>query len=266
MGRVSDAQKVFSNIYRDNIWGKGSGVGSLPEYTAAYRSLVQTFLRDNKIQSVVDFGCGDWQFSKLIDWGEIDYQGFDVVESVILENQRAFGRKNIRFQVLNDSSALPPADLLICKDVLQHLPIDDIKHYLAVFRRLYRHMLITNDVYPDRTTNTEIEHGAWRGIRLDRRPFNENLAVLLKWDVTAYGQHWVKHTCHLTGNPDAQRIALPQKQLRLGADPHPVRRLLKVAERRFVRSLRSLAQAWPLLGRILRKTRSVLRGHGQGAD
>ena len=35
----------------------------------------QQFLKDNAIRSVVDAGCGDWEFSQAIDWTGIDYKG-----------------------------------------------------------------------------------------------------------------------------------------------------------------------------------------------
>jgi len=44
---------------------------------------LQQFLKDNKIRSVVDAGCGDWGLSQALDWGGIDYKGYDIVEAVI---------------------------------------------------------------------------------------------------------------------------------------------------------------------------------------
>ena len=48
---------------------------------------VRTFIKENSIQSVVDLGCGDWQFSPYIyhDLG-VDYVGYDVVLPVIQES------------------------------------------------------------------------------------------------------------------------------------------------------------------------------------
>ena len=61
----------FTNIYEKELWGrgKGSGAGSRPKFNAPYISFLENFLRDNNIKSVIDFGCGDWQFSQYIDWG-----------------------------------------------------------------------------------------------------------------------------------------------------------------------------------------------------
>jgi SAM-dependent methyltransferase len=85
----------FSKIYERNDWGYGSGVGSLPLNNIDYIKFVQSFITLNRLTSVVDFGCGDWQFSRFIDWSGAQYVGIDVVESVVQNNRRMFGRPNI---------------------------------------------------------------------------------------------------------------------------------------------------------------------------
>ena len=48
---------------------------------------MRKFIKENAIQSVVDLGCGDWQFSPYIyhDLG-VAYTGYDVVLPVIQES------------------------------------------------------------------------------------------------------------------------------------------------------------------------------------
>ncbi len=50
---------IFDEIYNKNIWGFGSGHGSLPSVTKGYRKFLENFIKDNNIKSVVDYGCGD---------------------------------------------------------------------------------------------------------------------------------------------------------------------------------------------------------------
>lgn len=197
MGFINDAQKAFSAIYEANAWGRGSGVGSEPQYTVEYVALLRQFLTEHQIKSVVDFGCGDWQFSQLIDWTGIKYQGFDIVASVIDSNRQRFGSVNIRFEHVVVGTALPCADLLICKDVLQHLPTAVVRRNLSIFKQLYPHLLITNDIAPVEGTNSDIDAGQWRPLRLDQAPFNESLDVALTWDIDAYGCRWTKQTSHI---------------------------------------------------------------------
>jgi hypothetical protein len=78
----------------------------------------------------------------------VTYVGVDIVASVIDNNQREFGNDNFSFRKFLSLEDLPPADLLVCKDVLQHLPNATVKAYLAAFRKKYKFLLITNDEEP----------------------------------------------------------------------------------------------------------------------
>jgi len=92
-------KKVFKKIYSKGGWDeKGSGPGSTKEYTKGYRRFLQNFLKSKKIKSVIDLGCGDWQFSKLINWEGIHYLGIDLVPSIIKSNKKKYGKKNIHFK------------------------------------------------------------------------------------------------------------------------------------------------------------------------
>ena len=171
----------------------------MPEYAQPYVATLQRFLHDYDIKSVVDLGCGDWQFSRLIDWSGVEYLGLDVVEAVVEANRKEFATDSIAFAVEAVGEPLPPADLVVCKDVLQHLPLAGVAHYLAEFRERYQHVLITNDVFPDRDTNVEISPGAGRAIRPDLEPFSEKCTLVLEWEISALGGYWIKHTYHLSG-------------------------------------------------------------------
>jgi hypothetical protein len=56
---MSSHTEIFDRIYRDNVWGQGSGTGSREGHTRAWRAWLHSFLRSNRIASVVDLGCGD---------------------------------------------------------------------------------------------------------------------------------------------------------------------------------------------------------------
>jgi len=73
-----DHKRIFNNIYQNNLWDFGSGPGSLEQNTTEYRIFLQNFIRQNKIKRVLDIGCGDWRFSRLMDWSGLVYTGIDV--------------------------------------------------------------------------------------------------------------------------------------------------------------------------------------------
>jgi SAM-dependent methyltransferase len=68
----------------------------VPQTTETYRGFLQEFLACNDVRSVVDAGCGDWQFSRLIVWSGIDYLWIDV-SAVALKNIERYASPNVRF-------------------------------------------------------------------------------------------------------------------------------------------------------------------------
>ena len=169
-----DHGEIFDDIYRNDRWKGGSGTGSSEEATRPYREFLHNFLRSNDIRSVLDLGCGDWQFSQHMDWSGIDYLGVDV-SKVVLEGTRRFARPGVEFRALNAATdPLPPADLLIAKDVLQHWSNADI---LALLPKLagFRFALFTNGFLPgeEARTNEDIATGMhYRPVDLRRAPFS----------------------------------------------------------------------------------------------
>lgn len=158
----------FDAIYESNLWGHGSGHGSLPSVTRDYRRFLERFIRDHEVESVVDYGCGDWQFSRLIDWGGVDYLGIDVVEKVVSKNEARYASDRIRFQLgAGDVSG----DLLISKHVLQHLSNDAVRGFLDAIVPKFRYALITNDVIPAHTLNRDIVDGDYRALDIRLPPF-----------------------------------------------------------------------------------------------
>jgi len=174
------AEDVFTSIYDIGQWGKNSdglghsGSGSSVPLAQPYMLFLQDFMNANGIKSVVDAGCGDWTFSQHMNWGDILYAGYDVVKSVIDRNHSCFGSPNVKFVHANAAEFdLPPADLLLSKDVLQHCADEDIHRLLAQIKK-FKHCLITNDV--DEATmsssNVAIKRGGWHTLDLTKPPFN----------------------------------------------------------------------------------------------
>ncbi len=173
-------EDAFTRIYDEKLWGENengegtSGTGSTVASTVEYRALVQKFMKDHRIKSVVDIGCGDWEFSRLMNWDGIDYTGLDVVKSVINKNKQKYAKSNIRFIHADISKYnLPKGDLLLCKDVLMHLPNKDVASVLRNFKK-YMYCLVTNNISKNRNykINRDIKRGGFRFVDVTRPPFN----------------------------------------------------------------------------------------------
>lgn len=176
-------RKVFERIYQSGQWIKGSGWGSWIENVGPYVDFLQSFLNDhNDIDTVLDIGCGDWEFSQYIDWDGRFYQGIDVVPFIIKENNRKFGNGYIEF-FTGDATRmdLAPADLIIVKDVLMHWPTRSIRSF---FKNApdHKYMLVTNDCRPE-YTDPNIHLGGFQNVDLTKHPYNREVDLVLEWEV-----------------------------------------------------------------------------------
>lgn len=177
-------RKTFSFIYEHNAWTFGSGLGSLPQTTLKYRYFLEQFIAERNIASVVDFGCGDWQFSRYIYWWEARYTGYDTVPGLIETNRARFAADDVEFLVSPESfTDLKPAELLIVKDVLQHWPDDAVLPFLSAARAIYPTILITNSTSPAERLNTDIRLGQFRPLDLRLPPFSIDAECPLEYSV-----------------------------------------------------------------------------------
>lgn len=124
---LSQMHTVFEHIYQHKKWVADyenapslSGPGSFPENAEYWLSFLKKFITENKIQTVVDYGCGDFIIYQNFNWGTIDYTGIDISPIAIdLARKNSQNKSNLKF-VCEQTLDIPSADLLIIKDVLGH--------------------------------------------------------------------------------------------------------------------------------------------------
>ena len=177
---MSNAE-VFSKIYKEDLWHGGSGAGSKIENVKEYVEILQKYIDKPEIKTVLDLGCGDWEFSKFLDLSSVSYLGVDVVESVIESNSTSYSSSNIKF-ISRDITTyeIPKADLIICKDVLQHLCNKDVVNILVKIITSSKFSLITNDFKPENTENKDIDNGDYRCLDLTLSPFYLDVVTILE--------------------------------------------------------------------------------------
>lgn len=190
-------KEVFSEIYRRKLWGRDgeeaagefySGPGSDLRVSGPYIEAVGRYIRENKIASVVDLGCGDFRVgSKLIGEG-ISYHGVDVVPDLIRHLESTASGPEVKFSCRNIvEDPLPAGQLCLVRQVFQHLSNDQI---LAVLAKLesFDHVIVTEH-FPaegaEFVPNRDISHGPetrvdfGSGLFLDQPPFNRKVAAEL---------------------------------------------------------------------------------------
>ena len=174
--RQSPLTQTFNRIYTEGVWGRDvagkgtSGTGSTLEITREYRAYLQDFIRKNRVTSVVDAGSGDWSFSSTIDWAGASYLGVDIASDVIEAVREKHEKRNVKFRVGDITGELPGADLLISKDVLQHLPNELVHKFIRnnLRKGKYKWALLTND---RGSGNLDTIPGGYRAIDLAAPPF-----------------------------------------------------------------------------------------------
>jgi hypothetical protein len=168
---------TFNRIYAEGVWGKDatgkgtSGSGSTLAITREYRAYLEDFMHKHDITSVVDAGCGDWSFSSAMNWGEASYLGVDIASDIIAANRQRYETATIKFQVGDITESLPAADLLISKDVLQHLSNRQVHKFIRnnLRKGKYKWVILTHD---RGSRNQDVHPGGYRAIDLAAPPFD----------------------------------------------------------------------------------------------
>lgn len=139
--------QVFDKIYADGLWGDGdfnSGRGSrdaaiVKPYVAAAREFLRSFPAP---PDVVDLGCGDFFVGSQLRDLCGSYLACDVVPALIARNRTRY--PDTEFRVLDlTADELPAADVVMIRQVLQHLSNAEVARVVPQLGRKFRHLLLT---------------------------------------------------------------------------------------------------------------------------
>lgn len=177
---------TFEDIYRGNLWngtetrsGPGSG-------TIATRPIIRPILdivAELGVGSVLDLGCGECFWQPELP----GYLGLDVSPYAIRSARtRHPGR---RFEVWNVADPLPDADLVMVRDVLQHLSAETVGLILARIRETAAGWLLAS-TYED-GSNEGMTDGGFARPDLTAYPFGLADPEVLIPD--GYGYHEPTH-------------------------------------------------------------------------
>lgn len=182
---------IFTEIYRQNTWGSEesrSGPASSLQRTAEIRKSLPQLFQRLKIQSVLDCGCGDWNWMKAVNLAEsgIQYMGADIVESLITACQEKFTAESVNFQQL-DILQDPPetADLWLARDLCSVLNFQQILYFFQKFlESKSRYIAITS--IETLKPNTDSITGNLRPLNMRSKPFSLPEPL----DSTEDGRQW----------------------------------------------------------------------------
>ncbi len=131
--------KAYDRDYFDSWYRqRGIGAGAALARKVALAVAMAEWHLGRPIRSVLDVGCGEgsWRAPLMRLRPKLDYLGFDGSEYAV----RRYGRsRNLRLARFGDMQHLrpgPPADLLLCVDVLHYLDERELRAGLSAFSQL----------------------------------------------------------------------------------------------------------------------------------
>jgi hypothetical protein len=194
-------EESFDYIYKHRIWGADgtrplSGWGSYGEWAASFVRVAAQVIKERGIRTVTEIGCGDFNIGSQLSGSVEKYQASDISSEIIRWNIDRFSDlNNVVFQQANACvDPLPPADLLIIRQVLQHLTNAQIESVLQnVEKTGFRHVLIAEHVsspekagapnqdLPSQGYFTRLDFNS--GVFIDQPPFSRPAKLLGSFSV-----------------------------------------------------------------------------------
>ena len=194
---MNNIKEIFTEIYDQNKWVSGSGVGSTLNYNLPLIIFLSNYIGKYNIKSVVDFGCGDLQWMpNIFNNLNIEYCGVDVVEHLIKNHKQNYQSKKFIQSDIYDLNydLIPDSDLYIIKDVLQHWTNDMVVEWLNEFfkNKHSANIIIINcdlenikkiPMYKNHSSDREMNIGDFKPLSKHHEPLEKfDLDELFSWD------------------------------------------------------------------------------------
>jgi SAM-dependent methyltransferase len=189
------AAEAFRRIYVKRAWGTdedgpfNSGTGSRGGIAQEYCAWASRFIREQRVTTVADLGCGDFYVgNRIVQETGVSYIGVDIVPELIEHHRAAFARPGICFQCLDITrDTLPTADVCFIRQVFQHLSNSQIMAALENIRH-YPCALVSEHVpRKPRSLNIDKAHGPHirtsygSGVYLEYPPFC--CRIMKEWEI-----------------------------------------------------------------------------------
>ena len=197
--RNNQPEELFTEIYKENKWGKDpsggkycSGPGTLDSKVSDYKKFLIDFIKEKNVRSIFEIGTGDFRIMEsVLSQINVNYIGSDIVKDLVDYLCLNYSNEKISFLHLNaiNHQKLPNADLCIIRQVLQHLNNSQIIEILKKTKQ-YKYVLITEHVplNPKCKNGDKYLSGGIRlqnkdisGVYLDSEPFSLNGKVIFSY-------------------------------------------------------------------------------------
>jgi hypothetical protein len=167
-------REAFTRHYERRDWDEpesASGRGSSFKATAAIRTALPSLFQELGVRSVVDAGCGDFNWFRQLPTELDSYLGIEVVPQLAELNERRYATEGRHFASLDlIRDPIPRADLIFCRDCLVHLKNSQVLGAIRNFQRSQSTYLLAT-TFTEPRPNRDIPLGGWRPLNLERAPF-----------------------------------------------------------------------------------------------
>jgi predicted nucleotidyltransferase len=224
-----ERKEAFEILWNKQLLGAYetvSGMSSTRLHTHNLRNGLQSLIDSGLFSSIVDVGCGDWNWMSCVNLKEISYTGIDIVKECVDRNQQLYGRPHCNFLLMDIVTNIPPrADIILCRHVLSHLSNHDIilalnnikksgSDYLAFTNQDILYSKPKNYPQLKEMLNRDISAGYWRPVNLLEKPFyfpapilsipeNQGGKEMMIWKISDIPELTIDQ---LTSPPDFEKV------------------------------------------------------------
>lgn len=153
--RFDSSGKYWEDRYKA---GGNSGAGSYNHLAEFKAEVINSFVADNKVESVIEFGCGDGNQLKYFNFKS--YTGYDVSKTVVDLCRTLFkGDETKEFRHTSEYDN-PKADLTMSLDVIYHLIEDEVfnEYMEKLFSSSKKYVIIYSSNTDDNDDNGTVLH------------------------------------------------------------------------------------------------------------
>jgi hypothetical protein len=172
--KFPDSKAYWETRY---LQGGDSGVGSYDFFSEFKAQVLNEFVTEKRISSVIEFGCGDGNQLKLAKYPS--YLGFDVSPAAVAKCKDIFGLDETKsFHLVREFNG-QTAELALSLDVIYHLVEDD------VFESYMQTLFAAADRYVIIYSSDSDDNRGYEGTHVRHRKFTEWVGKrALEWRLT----------------------------------------------------------------------------------
>ena len=137
--RFETSSKYWEDRYRS---GGNSGIGSYGQFAEFKAEILNQFVADHHIGSVIEFGCGDGNQLSLAKYPR--YIGVDISPAAVEKCRERYRKDTSKTFLLISEASNQRAELALSLDVIFHLVEDEVfqRYMTSLFAAAERHVVL----------------------------------------------------------------------------------------------------------------------------